>query len=363
MPEELSTLPAPLAVAPVTAPPASRRPFWRRPLVVALLVLVTGAALGAAAFTAEQRFIVWRPNVSRTADGWHVTGASGLRPAAPAIAGDHIAWGQGLYTCVMDLGTGETHVIGFAATGTSIWPPSMNGRYVAWMETPKASGGRGLVWTYDIERGRRLSHGAGANGATTALSDDRVIWYEGGDATRVVGVDLAYGTRSVQSSAADLDYPVLGAGHLIGWLLHSDARGVLAQLKDIARGTLVEVPLVAPGSGLTVGDIQLAGNWLLWTVQSATSTTVLVYDAAAGTTRTVVRGDVLMPATDGRTVVWATPSESGSGAAVRGATASGDPFIVTRLATWPSALAIGGGRVAWTGEDESGPFLQTADLP
>ena len=362
MPGELRALPTPLAVA-VTAPPASRRPFWGRPLVLALLVLVAGAALGAAAFAAEQRLLVWRPDVSAVAGGWRVAGVSGIRPAAPVIAGDHIAWGQGLYTCFMDLGTGETHVIGFASSGMSIWPPCMNARYVAWLETAKASRGHGLVWTYDIERGRRVSHGASANGATTALGAGRVIWYEEDDPARVVGVDLAYGTRSVQSRAADLHYPVLGSGGLIGWVLSSPERGVRVQLKDIARDALAEVRLVAPGSGLAVGDIQLAGDWLLWTAQSGTSTAVLVYDTQAGTTRTVVHGDVQAPATDGRTVVWVAPAASGAGATIQGTNASGGLFIVTRLATWPSALAVGGGRVAWTGEDESGPFLQTADLP
>jgi hypothetical protein len=341
-----------------------RRPFWRRPLVVALLVLIAGAAMGAAGFAAEQRYVVWHPKITRVSGGWRVAAGQGNHQSGVIMAGDHLAWTQGVYTCVLDLRSGDVSVVGFANGGTSIWPPAIEQRYVAWTESPRDTRGASTVWVYDVERGRRVAYMASANAAMSGLAHDLLVWYDGSGPS-IVGVTLASGARSVVASSPTLDLPPLASGSLVGWLEAPAGGGVDAVVKDLATGTVTRVILGGSGSGLSIGDVQLAGGLLVWTQQGERSTSIMSYRVATQTTTVVARGDVGSPATDGSTVVWWTSAVSGVGATIMGArTDGGRPFVVTHLSGWPNGgLAVAGRWVAWTNAGNGNEYLQTGRLP
>jgi len=373
VPEDLTTQGRPAGPAP--APPlvhapatlsAPRHP-WRRAVILALLVLVVGAALGAAGFAAEQRAFVWKPSVSETSDGgWLVTGSAGLRPDVPVIADGRLVWGQGPYTCVLDLDDGDTHVVGAAPRGTSIWPPAADGRYVAWIEMPgdDAQGGPTQLWIYDADRGRRHSFTVTPGAATTAVDGDLVAWFDGGQTPRVVALDMGTQDRSVIAQGEGLDYPVLAGDGLVGWLQpRADGRAPSVVLYDIDSGEETTVKLAADGSGLSVGDIQLCGRILLWTLQGATTTSIVVHDVHSGTSSVIASGAVENPATDGEVIVWVVTDDPSGTPVVRGRTlgdgAAGAEFEVGRPKTWPSSLAVGGQWVAWSFDDGSWSYLES----
>lgn len=359
----------PQAPPPATPLPALHEtpapPTWRRALVLALLVLVAGAALGAAAFAAEQHYFVWEPDVTATADGgWLVTGHSGLRPAAPTLGGKRLVWGQGAYTCVLELDSGDTHVVGAAPHGTSIWPPAAGSRYVAWIEAPRG-GARPHLWVYDMDRGRRQSFVVGAEAATTAVAGDLVVWYErAGDGTpRVQALDMGTGRRSTVAAAEDVDYPVFaGEGH-VGWLLarRAEGAGPAIRVTDFADGGATTVPLAA-GRGSSVTDVQLRGRTLVWTVGSSATTEVLVQDLDGGPAAVVASGDIVAATTDGRVVAWAERDAEGATVVRRRVLGTGGDLEPIGIETVPLALAVDGAWIAWTSSDGTWSHLEAARL-
>jgi len=358
----------PLPVQPLTRGPDAAPPTghpWRRAVALALLVLLVGAALGAAGFAAEQRAFVWKPAVSETSGGgWRVTGSAGLRPTAPAIAGGRLAWGQGAYTCVLELDAGDTHVVGAAPRGTSIWPPAAGERYVAWIEQPESDDGSARLWVYDADRGRRQSFAVSSGSATPAVSGDLVAWFDGAGSPRVLTLDMSTGRRSVIAEGPDVDYPVVAGDGLVGWLQPVGEGGAPSvALREIAGGRTTTVKLAADGSGLSVGDIQMAGQTLLWTLQGRTST-IAVHDVPSGVTRTIASGMVGSPATDGEVVIWTTADDESGAPVVRGVTLADDTKLeVGRPAGWPGSLAIQGDWVAWTLNEGSWSYLEAVRLP
>lgn len=370
MPENLTaqdhSAPAPPLERAVAAPSASGHP-WRRAVLLALLVLVAGAGLGAAGFAAEQHAFVWKPSVSAASNGgWRVTGSAGLRPTAPVIAGGHLVWGQGSYTCVLELDSGATHVVGAAPRGTSIWPPAADERYVAWIEMPRddAQGDPARLWVYDADRGRRQSFAVGPGAATTAVCGDVVAWYDGAERARVMRLDMRSEDRSVLARGEDVDFPVLAGDGVVGWLqTGSKGSAPSVALRDLETGTVTTVRLAADGSGVRVGDILMAGHTVLWTLQVETTTSILVHDTTSGVSRVIAGGAVEHPVTDGDLVVWATADGSSGSPVIRAHSLADDTeFDAARPADWPSSLALGGGWLAWTSDEGSWTHLEVLRL-
>jgi hypothetical protein len=340
----------PLSQTPVRAAPPSS---WRRPLLIAFLVLLAGAALGAAAFTAEQHAFVWEPSVNSTPDGgWRITGSEGLRPVSPVLTGERLIWGQGPYTCVLELASGDTHVVGAAARGGSVWPPAAGPRYVAWIEVDREAVGEGVLWLYDVESGQRRHFAVGREAATPAVAGEAVAWYdEDADGTPLVEtLVMDTGRREILARGADIQYPVLGGDGVVGWVTRAGAEGGAPRVvvHDLATGTVTTVPLAGDGSGLSVGDLQLAGKVLLWSLTSAATTRVVAYDVDTHATTVIASGVVSAPATDGEFVVWASGGDTSGACVVLGrrlddADASEDG----RPAAWPSSMAVGPNWVAW----------------
>jgi hypothetical protein len=368
---------APPGAAPLASPPAVPLPSrvggakaprsWRRAVLVALLVALVGGAAGAVLFIAEQRLVVWKPDVTELPGGvWRVTGSAGLRPQAPVLAGGRLVWGQGPYTCTLDVDTGRTHVIGAAAHDTSALPPAAGGRYVAWIEEPKSGDGRSRLWVYDAERGRRQSFEVDPSAVMTAVGGDLAIWLEGGDPPRVPALDPRTGRRTVIVASQDLDYPVLAADDSVGWTtVPASGAAPAVVVRDLAAGTDTAILLASPGSGLTVGDIQMAGHVVLWTQQSSASTRIVAYDLETRRTETVADGAVENPATDGQVVVWVQPDDASpdAGVVMMRMLGGGPPSVAARPPTWVSGLAVGGGRLAWVVDDGTWTYLDVVDLP
>ncbi len=351
---EAASPPAPTAAA-------SSHP-WRRSLLLALLVVAAGVVLGAAGFAVERRVAYWEPSVAATpTGGWSIAGNAGLRPVAPVLADGRLVWGQGHNTCVLDLDSGDPHVVGVAPRGISAWPPAADGHRVAWLETPHdaAPGGSAHLWAYDAEGGRRLSFAVASGATSVAVDGDLVVWLDEGRAPRVCALDLSTDRRSELAEGQGIAGPVLASDGLVGWLRRGvEGGGPWAVLRDVATGELATVRLAADGSGAGVGDVQLRGRILLWTVRSVATTTVMAYDVRAGVSSVVAGGDVESPATDGELVVWAAGGESTGSSVVRGRRLGGAEFQVRRLAAWPTSLAVGDGWLAWSLDGGASPSLQ-----
>ena len=342
---------------------------WRRAILLALLVLAVGSALGAVGFAAEQRLFVWKPDVKALpGGGWRITGSAGLRPLAPALAGDRLAWSQAGYTCLMELASGDTKVIGAASRVTDLWPPALDTRSAAWLESDKNGVDPAHLWVYDIGRGRRVAHRAGAAAEAPALSDPFVAWLDDQpDGHReVTALDVETGRRSALVTGDGLSSPVIAGDDAVGWLLQptGDAAPTVV-VRDLGTGTETAIMLASAGSGLTVGDIQMAGRLVLWTQRSSRTTRIVAYDLESRQTTTVADGAVETPATDGEVVVWAQPdgtSPHGCVVMMRGL-GGGPPSVAARPAAWPAGLAVGGGRLAWVINDGTWTYLDVMELP
>lgn len=344
-------------------------------LLLALAVLAAGAALGAAAFVAEQRLFVWHPAVhALPGGGWRVTGSEGLRPATPAVAAGRVAWSQGGYTCLMDLTSGDTKVIGAASRGTDLWPPALDGRTVVWLESSQTGDEPARLWVYDIGRGRRVAYRVGVGAAAPVVSGDLVVWpgVSRDGVPEVASLDLETGCRSVIAAGDEISPPVAAGEDAVGWLVQpAEGRSPSVVVRDLRTMTDTTIPLAADGSGLIVNDIHMGGRTLLWALRSSTATRVVTFDLDTHATEVVAQGAVVQsPATDGTVVVWETRDESSGTCVVRGRTLAagaegglGSEFDVGRPATWPTSLAVGGEWTAWAFDDGTRSYLDAVKLP
>jgi hypothetical protein len=374
VPEDLTAQDRPAAPAPASplkrapaAPSAPRHP-WRRAVILALLVLVVGASLGAAGFAAEQRAFVWRPDVTAlSGGGWRVTGSEGLRPAAPAVAADRVAWSQGGHTCLMDLASGDTKVIGAASRETESWSPALDGRTVVWLESSNTGDEPALLWVYDIGRHRRVAHQVGVGAAAPVVAGDLVVWPDvsRSGVQQIAALDLKTGGRSVIVEGNEILPTVVAGDDAFGWLVQpGGGRSPWVVVRDLRTMKDATVRLAADGSGLTVTDIHMGGRTLLWALQSSTATRLVAFDLDTRATTVVAQGTVVQsPATDGTVVVWAARDDSSGSCIVRGRRlgdgAAGAEFEVGRPKTWPTSLAVGGQWVAWSFDDGSWSYLET----
>jgi hypothetical protein len=364
VPDDLRPPVEPLFLAP--GDPSEAHP-WRRAVLLAILVVALGAALGAAGFAAEQRLFVWKPNVTPLeGGGWRVTGSAGLRPQAPVLAADHLVWSQGGYTCLMDLDSGDVKVIGAAAHGTDLWPPALDSRSVAWTEADKQGAAPAHLWVYDIGRGRRVPYDVGAASEGPALTDRLVVWLDdsSGGRREVTALDRDTEKRSVIAKGQGIASPVMAGDGVVGWVggLTPDSAPMVV-VRDLQAGTDTAIMLASPGSGLTVGDIQMARRTVLWTQRSSTSARLLAYDLDTGRTTTVADGVVEHPATDGEVAVWTQPGPASAPAVMMRRLAGGAASVAARPTAWPVGLAVGGSHLAWVVNDGTWTYLDVVKLP
>ena len=134
-------------------------------------------------------------------------------------------------------------------------------------------------------------------------------------------------------------------------------------IHDLESGQVSTVVLAADGSGVSVGDIEMAGSTLIWTLGGSADTSLVVHDVPSRTSRVVARGAIEAAATDGTVVVWSTRDANSGDPLIRGISLADDTgFDVARPAAWPTALAVGGGWVAWESADGSWSYLEAERL-
>ena len=385
-PGELSGNPAPGAPAPV-APPLGppRGPagaggsagvsrFRPTALVVALAVLLVGAAAGAGMFALEQASITWRPHATKTTAGWRIAGPHGLVIRDASLSGDHLAWVSGPYTVVFDLTRGRSRLLGIARDSTAAAAPAVSEQYAAWLEETGGAGSPS-IWSYRFSTSarRRLASTPGVVWAP-ALSGATLVWAgRAGDSgagtplsTAITTRDLSRGGDRVVAQGPSVDGPVLMDGMRIGWFV--SGRPPHYDVRDLAGGQLwsVDLAMLASGAWADLMGIDLSGTTLVWRLQAADGTgEIFAADLIGGTTQPVASGPGLSGGSiDGDVVVWAQPAVGGTSIMCR-RLSGGSPFVVATVATGRvTDVLVSGDTVAWI--DESGPSgfngIETARL-
>jgi Tol biopolymer transport system component len=331
-----------------------RRMDWRAPLV-AVLVLIAGAVLGAGAFQFEQSRATWRPKVTRTATGWTIRDTYGHGPYAMALAGDHLAWESGDNIVTMDLSSGRTKLLG---TGGRLQGVSVSTQYAVWLTMPTdGRPGGASVFTYDFASGRRVQL-AGFVGARSspAISGSTIVWTTttggGTGPNEVRSEDLSTGRQFVLAKAnvgprgsgqGERTIATI-AGNLVGWDRGSAGPHTSPTIfvRDLSLGqTWTIVPFRATPR-MEFHGWYLSGHTVVW-VQSTVkkdrsgetlpaSSTMIAENLDSGVRRVVLSGRPLtFPAwaIDGDLVVW-TQSVGGKPATlVMGLRLSGgQPFVI-----------------------------------
>jgi hypothetical protein len=334
---------------------AGRRRMDPRAPLVAVLVLVAGAILGAILYQFEQARATWRPKVTRTPTGWTVRDASGRGPSALALAGDHIVWDSQGNVITMDLGSGKTKLLGVGENEQSMWPPSVSDRYAVWVTATSDGDAQVLsVYAYDFASRRRVRltglEGAWGWGAP-AMSATTMVWapYVGGSSAvaEIRGEDLSTGrqfvvasTRTTAHGAVGVGAPVI-AGDLVAWSQgrphpHSYLAIVVRDLSTQQTWTIT--PFKA-ASNMHLASQALSGRTLVWSqyatkhvngVDVGARNTIVAQNLDSGARRVIASGRGLgMPAIDGDLVVWTKQVGSRPTTLVVGLRLSGDrPFVI-----------------------------------
>jgi hypothetical protein len=320
-----------------------------RALLVAVLVLVAGAVLGALLYQFEQARATWRPKVTRTATGWTVRDSYPPGPRDLALAGGHIVWDSGLNVITMDLGSGKTKLLGIAVDEQSLWPPVVSDRYAVWQTATSAGDVQALsAYAYDFASRRRVRL-AGLEGAWDwggpAISGTTLVWEPdvGGSsvATEIRGEDLSTGRQFLVTSTGmtakgvlEPGVPVI-AGNLVAWSPsnadpHAEGKFVVMDLST--RQTWTIVPLKA-ARNMTLGGWTLSGHTLVWS-QFDGNEAIVACNLDSGARRVITSGHnwLGMPAIDGDLVVWTEQVWHKSTSLVMGLHLSGGrPFVIAKF--------------------------------
>jgi hypothetical protein len=354
--------------------PGDRRWLDVRALVLALVALCAGGALGAAAFALEQARADWRPHVTRTATGWRIRQPH-VQMNTPALAGRHLAWQAGPDTIVMDLSSGDTRLIGAGHDSQSVFPPVVSRDAVAWAETTGSSSQTTSVYSYDFSSGRRrhrqtpsLWTGPVLVGATAYWAAD---WGDtDANGAAVVGCDLRTGHRRTLATLT----------HYAGFLAADDSFVVWSRqdaplapftltVMDVTNGDQNQIALPGQTSGATFDAPVIANHTLVWLRIDTQSRidTITAYDLRTFAYTLVASGRGLSPpGFDGTTVVWSQPAPDGQSQLIMGLRLStGAAFQIAQVDGAVQSAIVSGGTVAWwiDGGDAGASWIETARLP
>ena len=380
---------APVPVAPPLGPPrgpagaggsAGVSRFRPTALVVALAVLLVGAAAGAGMFALEQASITWRPHATKTTAGWRIAGPHGLVIRDASLSGDHLAWVNGPYTVVFDLTSGKGRLLGIARrTGEA---PAVSGQYVVWLDESPGGSVTPSIWSYSFATSARRRLAGTANVvAAPALSGSMLVWARrkagpGGAAkvgeVAVVARDLGTDASRVVTKGPQVTDPVVADWPRVGWGENAATTGAAGQasysfaVKDVGSGLQYGVDLLAGVTSATLMNIDLSGTILVWRLQTAGgSGEILMRDLRGGTTQPVASGPGLSGGSiDGDVVVWAQPAAGGTSIMCR-RLSGGSPFVVAAVSTGAVAdVLVGGDTVAWIVQGAPNGFngIETARL-
>jgi hypothetical protein len=345
----------------------SPRPASLRALIVAAIIGVAGAVIGVAGFAYQQAHADWRPHVTTTSAGRHVTQPY-LGIDEPSLAGDHIAWQAGPYTIVMDLRSGKTRLVGDAHDAQSLAPPDVSARIAVWAEYSSGSHGTNLIYAYDFSSGRRqrlLETHADLVAAPVATGET-AVWLSGtGSAATVVACDVATGRRRVLARGSHLGPFLFADGPYVAWS-HQTTPTAPFSLVVIDTTTDTVGGLALPDqSGATFDAPILAKKTLLWQRSAGQNGTVNTYDLRTLAGRVIASGPLVgSPGFDGTTVVWVQRSADGAAYEIMGRRLSGGAaFRVARVTQNVQSVLVSGDTVAWWAGSGQHSWLQTARLP
>ena len=370
---------APPAAPPPVAPPLSSgaeakpHPSEARALLLTALVLLAGVALGVAGFFVERGMSTWRPEVTRTANGWRVVQAHRPPLGGLALGGDDLVWGCGPSIVLMDLRSGRLKLLGPGPESRTTWDPAASQRYVVWFEAAATSAGEASAWVYDsaTRRRRRLAV-LGDVLSLPSASGSRAAWCTTtrGGGPGIVAVDIPTGEQF--SVAPEYGVPVID-GDLVTWPTRTGPTGLPAAwaLVDLARDRRWSmVPAATLGNAHFLG-YDLSGRTLVWGETDAASgrgrvVAQNVDDGVARVVAEVADGASLTstPAIDGDLVVWAETLAAGTGSRVMGRRLGGGPsFICREVDGHVLSTAAGGDTVAWLAQHGQTTFIETAQAP
>ena len=370
-----SPAPAPAAPAAPLAPAAAERPHsWVRALLVSGLILLAGAVLGAAGFAYEQSRATWRPQVAPADNGWRISTSHGLQLGGSALSGDHLAWEAGPFTLLTDLGSGNSKLLGAAATAGSASAPSTSQRFVVWLEAPASGYHDAVVWVYEISHGRRTRlSGIQGISRSPAVSGTTAVWEAdgaGAGSPRIHGADLVTGRRFSLGESGGAGELII-SGSLVAWAAGraDPAAPPVITVVDLADGRRWSIAPYADGREGSLLGIALAGRTLIWAraTTAAQADQILAYDLDTAAVRLIAQAaELVPPAADGDLVVWAQPSAEG-GTQVTGLRLSGgETFPIAGLPGGSARSVLASGKtVAWhvTGALLFDTYLQTVELP
>ena len=353
-----------------------------RALLVSLVVLAAGAALGAGGFLVEQTRVSWRPQVTATDDGWRITTSHGLRLGGAALGGEHLVWEAGPFTVLTDLGSGRSRLLGAAAFAGDASAPSASASHAAWMEVPHGAGFERVVWVYDLSEGRRTRlRGTAGISRSPALAGPVAMWAvraSGGRGWLVRGADLVSGRRFTLARTPAAD-DLTGGGALAAWIARPATHSAppVISVADVGGTLRRSIAPYAEGSGGRLIGFALAAGTLVWARGAGDATDEIVsFEVGTGSTRVLATAQgVTALAAHGDLVVWA--ESPGGGARVVGLRlAAGGRYVASHAGRRPFVIArVPGGALTdvYAGEDLAAwrvggvllfdSYLQTARVP
>jgi hypothetical protein len=366
---------APPRVASPLGPGAGTRPHLSeaRALLLTALVLLVGVVLGAAGFFVERGMSTWRPEVTRTANGWRVVQAHRAPLVGMALGGDDLVWGCGPSIVLMDLRSGRLKLLGPGPASRATWDPAASQRYVVWFEAAAASAGEASAWVYDsaTRRRRRLAV-LGDVLSLPSASGSRAAWCTTtrGGGPGIVAVDIPTGEQF--SVAPEYGVPVID-GDLVTWPTRTGPTGLPAAwaFVDLARDRRWSMVPAATLRNAHFLGYDLSGRTLVWgeTDPASGRGRVVAQNVDDGVARVVAEvadGASLTstPAIDGDLVVWAETLAAGTGSRVMGRRLGGGPsFICREVDGRVLSTAAGGDTVAWLAQHGQTTFIETAQAP
>jgi hypothetical protein len=352
----------------------ARRPSWLRALLVSLIILAAGSALGTAGYHYERTYLVRAPEMTRTADGWRITGRQGREFAGLGLNGPRLLWQNGPSIEYADLDEGWVRLLGPGAGMRATWDPAVGERYALWFEAERPQSLAARAVAYDTRSGRRWTVAdVGSVYSLPSLSGDIAVWCSAQKIASPAINGARIGSREAFEVAAEYGAPVVSGG-LVVWA-QSETGPFAAQ--DLSSGN--SWPVVVGLSSGRLTAIALAGRTLAWGQASEAegSGTVAVADVDGGDTRTLAAGvsGLAGPSFDGATVVWAERAGAAGGSQdaspagtesyrVMGRRLDGGPaFAVAEVDGIVTEVAVSGSTVAWITFSGGVPIVQTTELP
>ena len=372
-----------LPPAPPAAPPVSeseapaggerlpRRPSWLRALLVSLLVIAAGSALGAAGYHYERTYVVRAPEMVRTSDGWRIVGRQGRQFSGLGLNGPRLLWQNGPSIEYADLDEGWVRLLGPGAGMSATWDPAIGERYAIWFEAERPQSIAASAVAYDTRSGRRWTVAeVGSVYSYPAISGDVAVWCSAQALASPAVSGVRIGGGETFPVAEGYGAPVVSGG-LVVWA--TSERGPFAARELSGGGSW---PVSARLSRDPLTAIALAGRTLVWGQASdqEASGVVAAANVDGGDTRTLAAGitGLAGPAFDGTTVVWAEEDAAAVGAAPPGAQRyrvmgrrldGGPAFVVAEVEGSVTEVAVSGSAAAWIVSAGGSESIVTKELP